>query len=336
MSTLIKKSLEKKNPFWLMRQAGRYLPEYQKIRRKQKNFINFCLNVNAATKVTLQPIKRYDFDAAIIFSDILVIPYALGQKVDFKKNEGPILGEFQLQKFQKIKKKDFVKKLENIYLAIKKTRNLLNKKKSLIGFAGSPWTILVYIVNKKSPKKKIIYKEILKDKKKTRVLLKVIEKFIYIHVEQQIKAGVDTIQLFDSWAGLLKKKDLNYFCYQPTKRIIKKIKKNYPKIPIICFPKGIGKNIVDFCKTTKPNVLNIDSKINLDFVLKKINEKIIIQGGLDPKFLMVKEKPMKQKIFFYLNKFKNRSYIFNLGHGVPKETSPNTILKLSKMVRSFK
>jgi uroporphyrinogen decarboxylase len=336
MSTLIRKSLKKKNPIWLMRQAGRYLPEYQNIRKKQKNFINFCLNINASTKVTLQPIKRYDFDAAIIFSDILVIPYGLGQKVEFKKNEGPILGELQLQEFQKIKKGNFVKKLKNIYLAIKKTRKLLNKEKSLIGFAGSPWTILVYMVNKKSPKKEIIYKKILKNKKETKELLKIIEKFIYIHIEQQIKAGADTIQLFDSWAGLLNKKDLNCFCYQPTKRIIKKIKKNYPKVPIICFPKGIGENIVDFCKITKPNVLSIDSKINLDFVLKKINEKIIIQGGLDPKFLMVKEKLMEQKIFFYLNKFKNRSYIFNLGHGVLKETSPNAVLKLSKMVRSFK
>ena len=336
MSTLIKKSLEKKNHIWLMRQAGRYLPEYQKIRKKQKDFINFCLNINAATKVTLQPIKRYNFDAAIIFSDILVIPYALGQKVDFKKNEGPTLGEFQLQRFQKIKKKDFIKKLKNIYLAIKKTRTLLNKKKSLIGFAGSPWTILVYIINKKSPKEKTTYKEILKDKKKAKALLKVIEKFIYIHIEQQIKAGVDTVQLFDSWAGLLNKKDLNYFCYQPTKRIIKKIKKNYSNIPIICFPKGIGKNITDFCKITKPSVLSIDSKINLDFVLRKINKKIIIQGGLNPKFLMVKKELMRQKVFFYLNKFKKRSYIFNLGHGVPKETSPNTVLKLSKMVRSFK
>ena len=136
MSELFKKSLNKENPLWLMRQAGRYLPEYQKVRKKQKNFINFCLDVNAATKVTLQPIQRYDLDAAIIFSDILVIPYALGQQVDFKKNEGPILGDFKLSTFKKTQEKEFIKKLKNVYLAIKKTRKLLNKKKSLIGFAG--------------------------------------------------------------------------------------------------------------------------------------------------------------------------------------------------------
>ena len=335
MSELFKKSLSKENPLWLMRQAGRYLPEYQKVREKQKNFINFCLNVNAATKVTLQPIQRYDLDAAIIFSDILVIPYALGQQVDFKKNEGPILGDFKLSTFKKTQEKEFIKKLKNVYLAIKKTRMLLNKKKSLIGFAGSPWTILVYVLNKKSPKKSQVYKEILKNTKQTKELLKVIEKFIYIHIEQQIKAGADTIQLFDSWAGLLEKKHYDFFCFQPTKRIIKKIKKKYPRVPIICFPKGIGKKVVEFCNVVKPDGLSIDSKIDVNLILKKIDKKITIQGGMDPKYLNSKKKLMEKKIYFYLNKFKSRNYIFNLGHGVPKETSPSTVHKLVKVVRSF-
>ena len=335
MSELFKKSLNKENPLWLMRQAGRYLPEYQKVREKQKNFINFCLNVNAATKVTLQPIQRYDLDAAIIFSDILVIPYALGQQVDFKKNEGPILGDFKLSTFKKTQEKEFIKKLKNVYLAIKKTRKLLNKKKSLIGFSGSPWTILVYVLNKKSPKKSQVYKEILKNTKQTKELLKIIEKFIYIHIEQQIKAGADTIQLFDSWAGLLEKKHYDFFCFQPTKRIIKKIKKKYPHIPIICFPKGIGKKVVEFCNVVKPDGLSIDSKIDVNLILKKIDKKITIQGGMDPKYLNSKKKLMEKKIYFYLNKFKSRNYIFNLGHGVPKETSPSTVHKLVKVVRSF-
>jgi len=335
MSELFKKSLNKKNPIWLMRQAGRYLPEYQKVRKKQKNFINFCLDVNAATKVTLQPIQRYDLDAAIIFSDILVIPYALGQPVDFKKNEGPILGDFELNTFKKTQDKEFIKKLKNVYLAIKKTRRLLNKRISLIGFAGSPWTILVYVLNRKSPKKNQVYKEVLKNTKQVKKILKILEKFIYIHIEQQIKAGADTIQLFDSWAGLLEKKHLDFFCFQPTKRIVKKIKKNYPHIPIICFPKGIGKKVVEFCNIAKPDGLSIDSKIDVNLILKKIDKKIAIQGGMDPKYLNSKKKLMEKKIYFYLNKFKSRNYIFNLGHGVPKETSPKTVHKLVKVVRSF-
>lgn len=335
MSTLIKKSLKNENPIWLMRQAGRYLPEYQKEKEKQKDFIKFCLNTDAATKVTLQPIKRYNFDAAIIFSDILIIPYALGQEVKFKESVGPILGKPCLKQYRQVKIKNFIKKIENVYKIIKKTRKKLNKEKSLIGFAGSPWTILVYVLCQKSPKKTNIYEKIIKNKQ-SKQFLKIIEKFIFIHIEQQIKAGADTIQLFDSWAGLLKKKDLNYFCFQPTKRIIIKIKNKYPHIPVICFPRGIKESIKEFCSIVKPNVLSIDSKINLNFIIKKINPNIIIQGGMDPSFLFKKKSQMQKKIKFYLNKFKNRAYIFNLGHGVPKETRPSTIQNLVNTVRNFK
>ena len=335
MSTLIKKSLKKENPIWLMRQAGRYLPEYQKIRKKQKDFIKFCLNIKAATKVTLQPIKRYDFDAAIIFSDILIIPYGIGQEVKFEESIGPILGKPNLKLYQQTKKGKFIKKIENVYKIIKNTRKKLSKDKSLIGFVGSPWTILVYVLNQRSPKEISVCKKIIKNKQ-SKQFLKIIEKFIYIHIEQQIKAGVDTIQLFDSWAGLLNKKDLNYFCFQPTKRIIIKVRKKYPHIPIICFPKGIKTSIKKFCKIVKPNVLSIDSKMNPNFVLKEIDPNIIIQGGMNPGFLFKRKSEMQNKIKFYLNKFKNRAYIFNLGHGVPKETKTNTIQNLVNTVRNFK
>ena len=335
MSTLIKKSLKKENPIWLMRQAGRYLPEYQKVRKKQKDFIKFCLNIEAATKVTLQPIKRYNFDAAIIFSDILIIPYGIGQEVKFEESIGPILGKPNLKLYQQTKKEKFIKKIKNVYKIIKNTKKKLNKNISLIGFVGSPWTILVYVLNQRSPKEISVCKKIIKNKQ-SKQLLKIIEKFIYIHIEQQIKAGVDTIQLFDSWAGLLNKKDLNYFCFQPTKRIIIKVRKKYPHIPIICFPKGIKTSIKEFCKIVKPNVLSIDSEINPNFILKEIDANIIIQGGMSPSFLFKRKSQMQNKIKFYLNKFKNRAYIFNLGHGVPKETKASTIQNLVNTVRNFK
>jgi uroporphyrinogen decarboxylase len=335
MSTLIKKSLKKENPIWLMRQAGRYLPEYQKVRKKQKDFIKFCLNIEAATKVTLQPIKRYNFDAAIIFSDILIIPYGIGQEVKFEESIGPILGKPNLKLYQQTKKEKFIKKIKNVYKIIKNTKKKLNKNTSLIGFVGSPWTILVYVLNQRSPKEISVCKKIIKNKQ-SKQLLKIIEKFIYIHIEQQIKAGADTIQLFDSWAGLLNKKDLNYFCFQPTKRIIIKVRKKYPHIPIICFPKGIKTSIKEFCKIVKPNVLSIDSEINPNFILKEIDANIIIQGGMSPSFLFKRKSQMQNKIKFYLNKFKNRAYIFNLGHGVPKETKASTIQNLVNTVRNFK
>ena len=157
---------KKKNfPIWFMRQAGRYLPEYKKIRKKNKNFINFCLNINNATKVSLQPINRFNLDAVIIFSDILLILNAVGQKVEFKEKTGPILKNYNLNKFNKINDKNFIKKLKNVYQIINKTRKKLPKEKSLIGFAGSPWTLLTYMINKGSPKKNIRFLKNLKKKK---------------------------------------------------------------------------------------------------------------------------------------------------------------------------
>ena len=246
MSNLILKALKKERPIWLMRQAGRYLKEYQVIRKKQKNFIDFCLNYKAASKVTLQPIKRFNLDAAIIFSDILIIPYGLGQEVNFKHNEGPILGSYNLKEFKKNNKRKFLSKVKNVYKAIEYTRKKLDKKKSLIGFVGSPWTLLVYILNKKSPKKNFNLNKIIQNKKEADSLLKIIEKFIYIHIEQQIKSGVDTIQLFDSWAGLLNKKNLNKYCYQPNKRIVKKLNKNIRTFLLFVFQKAYIKILCNF------------------------------------------------------------------------------------------
>jgi uroporphyrinogen decarboxylase len=190
-----------------MRQAGRYLPEYQKIRKKNKNFINFCLNINDATKVSLQPINRFDLDAAIVFSDILLILNASGQKVEFKEKKGPILENYNLNKFYKTKDKIFIKKLENVYKILKKIKKTLPKEKALIGFAGSPWTLLTYMINRGSPKKNINFLKNLK-KKEAKKIIKRLEHLVYIHCKEQILAGADTIQLFDSWAGLIKKKNL--------------------------------------------------------------------------------------------------------------------------------
>jgi uroporphyrinogen decarboxylase len=234
---------KKKNfPIWFMRQAGRYLPEYQKIRKKNKNFINFCLNINDATKVSLQPINRFDLDAAIVFSDILLILNAVEQKVEFKEKIGPILKNYNSNKFYETKDKIFIKRLKNVYKILKKIKKTLPKEKSLIGFAGSPWTLLTYMINKGSPKKNIKFLKNLK-KKEVIKIIKRLEHLIYIHCKEQILAGADIIQLFDSWAGLIEKKNLKEFCINPNKNIVNKIKKNFPNNPVICFPKGINKNI---------------------------------------------------------------------------------------------
>jgi uroporphyrinogen decarboxylase len=335
MSSSLQYSLLNKQinfPIWFMRQAGRYLPEYQKIRKKNKNFINFCLNINDATKVSLQPINRFDLDAAIVFSDILLILNAVGQKVEFKTKIGPILKNYNLKKFYKTKDKIFIKKLKNVYKILKKIRKTLPKEKSLIGFAGSPWTLLTYMINKGSPKKNI---KLLKNLKKKEVIkiIKRLEHLIYIHCKEQILAGADIIQLFDSWAGLIEKKNLKEFCINPNKNIVNKIKKNFPNNPVICFPKGINQNINNFIKEVNPHGISIDYDINL----KSLNLKndVVFQGGMNPKFLLGDNKRMFEEAKKYLDFFKNKPYIFNLGHGILPKTKPENVKRLVEFVRSY-
>jgi len=324
---------KKKNfPIWFMRQAGRYLPEYQKIRKKNKNFINFCLNINDATKVSLQPINRFNLDAAIVFSDILLILNAAGQKVEFKEKIGPILKNYNSNKFYETKDKTFIKKLKNVYKILKKIRKMLPKEKSLIGFAGSPWTLLTYMINKGSPKKNIKFLKKLK-KKEVIKIIKRLEHLIYIHCKEQILAGTDIIQLFDSWAGLIEKKNLKEFCINPNKNIVNKIKKNFPNIPVICFPKGINQNINNFIKEVNPHGISIDYDINLKKL--NLNNDVVFQGGMNPKFLLGNNKRMFKEAKKYLDFFKNKPYIFNLGHGILPKTKPENVKRLVEFVRSY-
>ena len=189
-------------PIWFMRQAGRYLPEFREIRKKNQDFIKLCLNPDLVNEITLQPLKRFDIDAAIIFSDILMIPFGLGQKVEFKKGLGPILDDFNLDNIINTDPIDFVQKLLPIYKGIEKVKNNL-KNKPLIGFVGAPWTLLLYMLNKSSPKNNFNFIKINKDKFLVNRLLKKIEEIICLHVDKQIEAGANIIQIFDSWAGLL-------------------------------------------------------------------------------------------------------------------------------------
>jgi uroporphyrinogen decarboxylase len=335
MSSSLLKNLifKKKNlPVWFMRQAGRYLPEYQIIRKEKKNFINFCLNIKDATKVSLQPIERYNLDAAIVFSDILLVLRAVGQKVDFKENVGPVLGKYNLEVFYNLSNKNFIKNLKNVYKIIKNIKKKLPKEKSLIGFAGAPWTLLVYMINKGSPRKN---KKFLVKVKKEEILkiLRRLENLIYIHCKEQIRAGADVIQLFDSWSGLIEKNNLKQFCINPNKNIVKKIKKEFPNIGIVCFPKGINKNINVFIKEVRPDGVNLDYDVNLHDL--NLNNDVVFQGGLNPKFLLGSQQKMFKEAKRYLDFFKDRPYIFNLGHGILPQTKPENVKKLVEFVRSY-
>ena len=213
-----------RNPIWLMRQAGRYLPEFREIRKENQDFIRLCLNSNLASEITLQPIKRFGFDGAVIFSDILMLPYGLGQKVEFKKDFGPKLGEINLENIESLDEINFTEKVHKVYEAISKTSmdSIMNNK-DMIGFVGAPWTILVYMINKSSPKKGLSDK-FYKDNLLISRLLVIIEKFLKLHIKNQVEAGAKVIQIFDSWAGLLEDK-LPEYIYNPTFNIVEYVKK---------------------------------------------------------------------------------------------------------------
>ncbi len=316
-------------PVWFMRQAGRYLPEFQKIRKENLDFIKLCLNSNLVTNITIQPLDRFDLDAAIIFSDILIIPYGLGQKVEFKKGEGPILEEYYPKKILAAKEVDVIKKFKPIYQAINQVKNKI--KKNVIGFTGAPWTLLLYMLNKKSPKKNFNFNLITKNKLLVNQLLEKLVNIIVFHITKQIEAGADIIQIFDSWAGLLPKKDLPNYCFNPTLEILQRVKKF--GVPVICFPKGIKESYSDFCSIVKPDCISIDYTIDPSWIKKKANG-IPIQGGLDPKILLTDKENIKKNTEKYLNIFKNYPYVFNLGHGVLPETKPETIEYIIQIVRN--
>ena len=329
LNTLINKKTNN-TPIWLMRQAGRYLPEFRKIRKQKPNFINLCLNENLSSEISLQPLKRFDLDAAIIFSDILMVPYGLNQRINFKKNFGPELGNINLENLLNVNEKEFKTKLQPIYNSIKNVRaNKLIKNKELIGFVGAPWTLLVYMINKKSPKKKI-NKDFFDNEILINKLLKCLEKFLIIHIENQINNGASIIQIFDSWAGLLNRKNIPKYIYNPTLKLVDFVKSK--KIPVICFPRGI-KNYKEYVENIQPDIISIDYQVDPNIIRKEI--KIPVQGGLNPNILLTNKEKIKKETLKYLDIFKDHPYIFNLGHGVMPETDPKMVDYLVKIVKNY-
>tara|TARA_B100000029_G_scaffold492260_1_gene553314 strand:+ start:1112 stop:2122 length:1011 start_codon:yes stop_codon:yes gene_type:complete len=321
------------NPLWIMRQAGRYLPEFREIREKNPDFIKLCLNKNITPEITIQPLKRFKFDAAIIFSDILMLPYGLGQEVKFTKGFGPSLGEIDFKKIN-VKDEDFSKKLKPVYDAI----NLVSKDKALknrelIGFVGAPWTIYVYMKNRQSPNKsKNFLIEGNFNKENVSQSIKIITQFLKLHIKNQVDSGATIIQIFDSWAELIKDDSSREdFIYSPTKELVDYTKKL--GIPVICFPRGV-KTYKKFCEFVNPDVISIDYEIDPKSIVTEV--KIPIQGGLDPKILLSDKNQLKKEVNKYLEIFKDHPYIFNLGHGILPDTKIEMVEHLVNLVKDFK
>ena len=317
---------------WFMRQAGRYLPEFRKIRIKNPNFIKLCLNSELSSEITLQPIKRFNLDAAIIFSDILMIPYALGQNITFLKDEGPKLEKFNNKSFSSCSNKEFLNRLKPVYDAISITRKKLDKKKSLISFVGAPWTLLVYMFELKKNKEEINSKKIISEENNLRTIIEKLVHYICLHIKNQINAGADVVQIFDSWAGLIPKKYIKDYCLLPNAKIVEFCRKE--NIHNICFPKGLKEKYEDFNKIVKPDGINLDYEIDPVWAKEKL-KNVVIQGGLSPFALLKPDDDMYELATNYFETFKDIPYIFNLGHGLLPETDPDKVKRLVNFYRRF-
>ena len=319
-----------------MRQAGRHLPEYRRLRLEKESFLEFCFDFNCVVEASLQPIRRYDIDCAIVFSDILVIPYLIGQKVSFKKGIGP--------KLEKLNFKDLLNleqcinkqaKLNNSYMAIKKIRSLLNKNKSLIGFCGAPWTVACYMIDGNSRGGFSLSKESIKNSKNhlDALLNKIVDVSIK-HLVKQYESGCDTLMIFESWAGLVDMNDKKDILYKPVQKIIVGLRNLNIKAPIIVFPKGLGQGIFDYIKNVDVDVLSIDHDIDIDLALKNISNNIVLQGNLNPETLLEGGDKLEEEASRIKNSVGNRRHIFNLGHGLLPYTPIENVHRFIEILRS--
>jgi len=335
--TILKQTFFKKNqyvPIWFMRQAGRYLPEYMEVRNTIDNFLELCYHTEKAAKVTIQPITRFDFDAAIIFSDILVLPDLIGWPVSFQKGEGPILKKFENDQDLKSLSTKLDDKANFVYEAISKVRSSLDRNKSLIGFAGSPWTVVSYMLEGRGKQDFSISKNFLYTKKDlSKKLIDFITSKTIEHLKGQIKAGADILQLFDSWAGMLSGEEYENFVINPTKEIVSSLKKDYPEVPIIGFPRGSGYLYDDYIDKTGVDAIGVDQFVPIS-KMKMWQKKLVVQGNLDQVLLLGNKEVITQKVDDILSELGNKNFIFNLGHGILPSTPVENVRFLVDYVRN--
>ena len=323
MLTRLQRTIKNKeaglNPIWLMRQAGRYMPEYMEIKNNSKGFLDMALTPSKATQITLQPIEAFDMDAAIIFSDILIIPYALGQDLDY--TPAPVMGEFDISMLE-TDMDAFIHKCKPVYDAIIQTREELDKSKSLIGFAGAPWTLYRYMSGIRSTH------DI--DPKEGQYIMDRLSVYIIQHLVEQIRAGCDTVQIFDSWASDIHISHLVPYCFNPTSKIVDYIRKYYPEVGIIAFPRLIGKEVKTFTRWVNPDCINLSNDVPLEWA--KDNIDIPMQGGIDPNVL-VSGGSIVRVTQEYIDQMKTKPYVVNLAHGVNKETPTASVQFMVQTVK---
>ncbi len=324
-------------PFWLMRQAGRYLPEYREIRSGTKNFLDFCYTPDLAVEVTLQPLRRYGMDAAILFSDILVIPDALGQKVDFREGEGPVLEPIRsssdLAKLSLDKLHDH---LAPVYETVGRLSREIPAKTTLIGFAGAPWTVATYMVEGHGSKDYAACRTwAYSDPESFGQLIDLLVEATSAYLIAQIENGAEVIQLFDTWAGVLSPSQFERWVLEPTAAIVKNIKAAHPHVPVIGFPRGVGLLYETFVEWTGVDGVSLDHSVPTSWAAKVLQPHCTVQGNLDNMALIAGGARMEIEIQRILQDLTGGPFIFNLGHGILPQTPPEHVERLAEIINEW-
>ena len=324
-----------RTPVWLMRQAGRYLAEYRTVRATQKDFISFCLNPEQASAVSLQPIARYGFDAAIIFSDILLVPWALGRNVRFEPDIGPLLDPLDIPgSMDKKLIDDIPNKLAPVFEAIQLTKANLSTKTALIGFAGAPWTIMTYMAEGGSSRDFAKTREwAWQYRKEVDALLESLILSTISFLTLQAEAGADALMLFDSWAGVVPAAQRQWLVIDPTKKIIEGLRNKGHKQPVIGFPKGIGEGLISYVEQSAVHAVGLDHGVDPKWVDRNLPKNFPVQGNLDPLSLLQAGPEMEKDIDHILDAFALRPHIFNLGHGITPATPIENVQLMLDQVR---
>jgi len=324
-------------PIWLMRQAGRYLPEYRATRAKAGSFLDLCYNPELATEVTLQPIRRFGFDAAILFSDILVIPHALGQQVRFEEGRGPVLDAIADDAaLSRLAMDQLHHRLKPVYEAVAGIRANLPAETALIGFAGAPWTVASYMIEGGSSKDYARIKAWAYGRPDSfQRLINLVVEATAQYLNAQIEAGAEVLQLFDSWAGALDHAGLLRWCYQPMKAIVDRVRMTHPEVPVIVFPRGAGAGYLDFARQPFMHGLGLDPGVPLDWAFTQLQGRLALQGNLDPQWLVAGGTGMREAATRILDTLGHGPFVFNLGHGIVPETPPDHVAELVSLVQNW-
>ncbi|HEX2526353.1 MAG TPA: uroporphyrinogen decarboxylase [Geminicoccus sp.] len=323
-------------PFWLMRQAGRYLPEYRAIRKEVPDFLTLCYSPDLAVEVTLQPIRRYGMDAAILFSDILVVPDALGVKVAFQQGEGPVLEPIRtVEALDRLSLSGFHDHLTPVYRTLSRLRQDLPQETALIGFAGAPWTLAAYVVEGSGSKDFAVARTLARtDEPLFQRLIDLLTDAIITFLDRQVQAGAEVLQLFDSWAGVLPEDQLERWCIRPVVRIITELRQRHPDVPVIHFPRGAGLSLPKVAAAVNAQAIGLDTSIPIAEAVRILPKDLCLQGNLDPVSLVAGGPAMLAQLAQLREVTRGRPWVFNLGHGVLQQTDPGEVQRLADELRT--